>query len=37
MHVAEYMAQLPPKELVQGKLHAAIEKAKEKFEIKEIE
>lgn len=36
MHVAEYMTQLPPKELLQGKLHAAIEKAKEKFEYKEI-
>lgn len=37
MHVAEYMTQLPPKEMLQGKLHAAIEKAKEKFEYKEIE
>ena len=37
MHVAEYMTQLPPKELLQGKLHAAIERAKEKFKIKEIE
>lgn len=33
IHVAEYMTQLPPKELLQGKLHAAIERAKEKFEI----
>lgn len=37
MHVAEYMTQLPPKELLQGKLHAAIKSAKEKFEVKEIE
>lgn len=37
MHVAEYMTQLPPKEMLQIKLHAAIEKAKEKFEHKEIE
>ena len=36
MHVAEYMTQLPPKELLQGKLLVAIERAKEKFEIKEI-
>lgn len=36
MHVAEYMTQLPPKELLQGKLHAAIERAREKFEYKEI-
>lgn len=36
MHVAEYMTQLPPKELLQGKLHVAIEKAREKFELKEI-
>lgn len=37
MHVAEYMTQLPPNELLQGKLHAAVERAKEKFELKEIE
>ena len=37
MHVAEYMTQLPPKELLQGKLHAAIERAKEKFKVNEIE
>jgi predicted nuclease of restriction endonuclease-like (RecB) superfamily len=37
MHVAEYMTQLPPKELLQGKLHAAVERAKEKFEVNEIE
>jgi len=37
MHVAEYMTQLPPKELLQGKLHAAIERAKDKFEFKGIE
>lgn len=37
MHVAEYMTQLPPKELLQGKLHAAIERAKEKFEVNKIE
>lgn len=37
MHVAEYMTQLPPKELLQRKLHAAIERAKEKFKLKEIE
>ncbi|MGH4121866.1 MAG: PDDEXK nuclease domain-containing protein [Clostridium sp.] len=37
MHVAEYMTQLPPKELLQGKLHAAIERAKDKFEFKVIE
>ncbi len=34
---AEYMTQLHPKELLQGKLHAAIERAKEIFELKEIE
>lgn len=34
-NVAEYMTQLPPKELLQGKLHASIERAKEKFELKE--
>lgn len=37
IHVAEYMTQLPPKEILQGKLYAAIEKAREKFENKEIE
>lgn len=37
MHVAEYMTQLPPKEMLQGKLRAAINRAKEKFEYKEIE
>lgn len=36
IHVAEYMTQLPPKELLQEKLHKAIERAKEKFEIKEL-
>ena len=36
IHVAEYMTQLPPKELLQEKLHNAIEKAKEKFVDKEI-
>ena len=34
IHVAEYMTQLPPKELLQGKLHAAIERAKGKLEFK---
>lgn len=37
MHVAEYMTQLPPKELLQGKLHTAIKMAKEKFETNKIE
>lgn len=37
IHVAEYMTQLPPKELLQEKLHKAIEKAKEKFDIKELQ
>ena len=37
IHVAEYMTQLPPKELLQEKLHKAIQNAKEKFEIKELE
>lgn len=37
MHVAEYMTQLPPKELLQGKLHVAIERAKEKFQVNKIE
>ncbi|EET87618.1 protein of unknown function DUF1016 [Clostridium carboxidivorans P7] len=36
IHV-EYMTQLPPKEVLQGKLHAAIENAREKFEDKQIE
>lgn len=37
IHVAEYMTQLPPKEVLQGKLHAAIARAKEKFDDKQIE
>jgi hypothetical protein len=36
IHVAEYMTQLPPKELLQGKLHTAIERANEKYEVKEF-
>lgn len=34
IHVAEYMTQLPSKELLQDKLHMAIERVKGKFEVK---
>jgi len=37
IHVAQYLTQLPPKELFQEKLHKAIERAKEKFEAKTLE
>jgi predicted nuclease of restriction endonuclease-like (RecB) superfamily len=37
IHVAQYLTQLPPKELFQEKLHKAIKKAREKFEMKELE
>lgn len=37
IHVAQYLAQLPPKELFQEKLHKAIERAKEKFEANTLE
>jgi hypothetical protein len=37
IHVAQYLTQLPPKELFQEKLHKAIEKAKEKFAAKPLE
>ena len=37
IHVAQYLTQLPPKELFQEKLHKAIERAKEKFEANTLE
>ncbi|HEY8890766.1 MAG TPA: PDDEXK nuclease domain-containing protein [Clostridium sp.] len=37
IHVAQYLTQLPPKELFQEKLYKAIERAKEKFEAKKLE
>ena len=36
IHVAQYLTQLPPKELFQEKLHKAIERAKQKFPVKEF-
>jgi predicted nuclease of restriction endonuclease-like (RecB) superfamily len=37
IHVAQYLTQLPPKELFQEKLHKAIERAKNKFNAKALE
>ena len=37
IHVAQYLTQLPPKELFQEKLHKAIERARENFAAKHIE
>ena len=37
IHVAQYLTQMPPKELFEEKLHKAIERAKEKFESKQLE
>lgn len=34
IHVAQYLTQLPPKELFQEKLHKAIESAKYRFSAK---
>jgi predicted nuclease of restriction endonuclease-like (RecB) superfamily len=37
IHVAQYLTQLPPKELFQEKLHKAIERAQKKFNAKALE
>lgn len=37
IHVAEYLTDLPPKKILQEKLHKAIEHAKQRFEIPEGE
>ena len=37
IHVGQYLTQLPPKELLQEKLHKAIQRAKENFVLKELE
>lgn len=37
IHVGQYLTQLPPKELLQEKLHKAIERARANFVSKELE
>lgn len=37
IHVAEYLTELPPKELLQQKLHAAIEQSRKRLENRETE
>jgi len=37
IHVAEYLTELPPKELLQQKLHAAIEQSRKRLENREAE
>jgi predicted nuclease of restriction endonuclease-like (RecB) superfamily len=37
IHVGQYLTQLPPKELLQEKLHKAIERARENFASRELE
>lgn len=37
IHVGQYLTQLPPKELLQEKLHKAIERAKANFVLKELD
>jgi len=37
IHVGQYLTQLPPKELLQEKLHKAIERARENFALRELE
>lgn len=36
IHVAEYLTALPPKKVLQEKLHKAIEHARQRFESEEI-
>lgn len=37
IHVGQYLTQLPPKELLQEKLHKAIERARANFALKELD
>lgn len=37
IHVGQYLTQLPPKELLQEKLHKAIERARANFSLKELD
>ena len=36
IHIAEYMTVLPSKEVLEQKLHLAVERAKERFLLKKI-
>lgn len=37
IHVGQYLTQLPPKELLQEKLHKAIERTRANFVLKELD